>query len=223
MIKTLIVEDDPMVAFINNQYLNKIGDIHVFGPVSTEKEVISIIEREKIDLVLLDVFLPEKNGLDILKDLRKSKYLVDVIVISAANSPNELREAFACGIIDYLIKPFQFERFEEAINKYRLKMNLLNGASQLNQRDVDAIYSKNKICDLPKGLNKLTLEKIILFLRNNSNVVWTVREIANEVNLSNVTVKKYMDYLEDIEEVSVEISYGNIGRPEYKYTINCCG
>lgn len=220
MIKILIVEDDPMVAFINTQYLNKIGDIHVFGPVSTEQEVISTIEKEKIDLVLLDVFLPEKSGIDILKDLRKSKYLVDVIVISAANSPNELREAFACGIVDYLIKPFQFERFEEAINKYRLKMNLLNGTSQLNQRDVDVLYSSNKICDLPKGLNKLTLEKIISFLKSNSNVVWTVREIANEVNLSNVTVKKYMDYLEDIGDVNVEISYGNIGRPEYKYTIN---
>ncbi|WP_294406374.1 response regulator [uncultured Clostridium sp.] len=220
MIKVLIVEDDPMVAFINNQYLKKIGNIEVLGPVSNEKEILSIIEKEEVDLMLLDVFLPEKNGLDILKDLRNNNYLVDVIVISAANSPLELREAFACGIVDYLIKPFQFERFEEAINKYRLKMSLLNTGCKIRQKDVDSLYLSNKMCELPKGLNKLTLEKIVSFLKKNINIVWTVREIAHEVNLSNVTVKKYMDYLEEIGEVQVEIAYGNVGRPEYKYTIN---
>lgn len=215
----LIIEDDPMVAFINKQYLNKIGNINVLGPVATEKEVLSIIEKEKIDLLLLDVFLPDKNGLDILKDLRKNKYLVDVIIISAANHPDELREAFTCGIVDYLIKPFQFERFEEAINKYKLKMNLLSAGSELNQKDIDSMYSNNKINELPKGLNRLTLERIITFLKKNSYKVWTVRELASEVKLSNVTVKKYMDYLEETGDVSVEISYGNVGRPEYKYTI----
>lgn len=215
----LIIEDDPMVAFINKQYLNKIGNINVLGPVATKKEVLSIIEKEKIDLLLLDVFLPDKNGLDILKDLRKNKYLVDVIIISAANNPDELREAFTCGIVDYLIKPFQFERFEEAINKYKLKMNLLSAGSELNQKDIDSMYSNNKINELPKGLNKLTLERIVSFLKKNSYKVWTVRELASEVNLSNVTVKKYMDYLEETGDVSVEINYGNVGRPEYKYTI----
>lgn len=220
MIKVLIVEDDPMVAFINKHYLDKIGNIKTVGPVSTEEEIISIIETEKIDLVLLDVFLPEKNGLEILKNLRKNKYLVDVIIISAANSPSELREAFACGIVDYLIKPFQFERFEEAINKYKFKMNLLNGESELNQKDVDSLYSNSKISELPKGLNRLTLERVVSFLKNNSNVVWTLREIASEMNLSNVTIKKYMDYLENMGEIQVEVAYGNIGRPEYKYSIN---
>lgn len=220
MIKVLIVEDDPMVAFINKHYLDKIGNIKTVGPVSTEEEIISIIETEKIDLVLLDVFLPEKNGLEILKNLRKNKYLVDVIIISAANSPSELREAFACGIVDYLIKPFQFERFEDAINKYKFKMNLLNGESELNQKDVDSLYSNSKISELPKGLNRLTLERVVSFLKNNSNVVWTLREIASEMNLSNVTIKKYMDYLENMGEIQVEVAYGNIGRPEYKYSIN---
>ena len=220
MIKVLIVEDDPMVAFINKHYLDKIGNIKTVGPVSTEEEIISIIETEKIDLVLLDVFLPEKNGLEILKNLRKNKYLVDVIIISAANSPSELREAFACGIVDYLIKPFQFERFEEAINKYKFKMNLLNGESELNQKDVDSLYSNSKISELPKGLNRLTLERVVSFLKNNSNVVWTLREIASEMNLSNVSIKKYMDYLENMGEIQVEVACGYIGRPEYKYSIN---
>lgn len=221
MITVLIVEDDPMVGFINKQYLDNIGDLKVLGPVCEEEEIISLLEKEKIDLILLDIFLPKKSGIEILKNLRKKKYLVDVIIISAANSVEEIKAAFAYGAIDYLIKPFQFERFEESINKYKLRYDLLNNELKVKQRDIDNIYSNqnNKFCNLPKGLNRLTLDKILDFLSNNSNDVWTLREIANKVNLSNVTVKKYMDYLEQTDKVYVETTCGNIGRPEFKYDL----
>lgn len=221
MITVLIVEDDPMVGFINKQYLNNIGDIRVLGPVYEEDEVISLLENEKIDLILLDVFLPKKNGIELLKEIRSRKFLVDVIVISAANSAEDLKGAFAYGIIDYLIKPFQFKRFEEAIGKYKLRQNLFSKDIALNQNDVDKIYAGNgeQNTSLPKGLNKLTLDKLIKFLSDNSDQVWTLREISNEINISNVTVKKYMDYLESINKVYVETTFGNVGRPELKYKL----
>lgn len=221
MITVLIVEDDPMVGFINKQYLNNIGDIRVLGPVYEEDEVISLLENEKIDLILLDVFLPKKNGIELLKEIRSRKFLVDVIVISAANSAEDLKGAFAYGIIDYLIKPFQFKRFEEAIGKYKLRQNVFSKDIALNQNDVDKIYAGNgeQNTSLPKGLNKLTLDKLIKFLSDNSDQVWTLREISNEINISNVTVKKYMDYLESINKVYVETTFGNVGRPELKYKL----
>lgn len=221
MITVLIVEDDPMVAFINQQYLNNIGDIEVLGPVYEEKEILELLKNKKIDLILLDIFLPKKNGIELLKEIRRRKYLVDVIIISATNNTEDLKEAFACGIIDYLIKPFQFERFKDAINKYKVRYELLNKDAILSQHDVDKIcYGNNKDeAHLPKGLNKITLEKIINFLKVNNEKVWTLREIASEINISNVTIKKYMDYLESVGRVYVETTYGNIGRPEFKYTI----
>lgn len=220
MIKVLIVEDDPMVAFINKQYLNKIGGIEAVGPVCTEEDIIKEMLDNKIDLILLDVFLPEKSGLEILKSLRSKKYIVDVIIISAANSPEELRKAFALGIVDYLIKPFQFDRFEEAVNKFKFKNNVLSKEHGLSQEDVDKLYVANKMSELPpKGLTRITLQNILNVFTNDEGRVWTLREIASEVSLSNVTVKKYMDYLEQIEKVNVEITYGNVGRPEYKYTL----
>lgn len=219
--KVLLVEDDPMVAFINKQYLENIGGVKVIGPVMEEKEIIEQLEKENIDLILLDVFLPKKSGIEILGNLRKKKYLVDVIVISAANKREEIKQAFAYGAIDYLIKPFNFERFEEAINKYKLRNDILHKEVNIKQKDIDCIYSiNNKFCNLPKGLNKGTLDNLLNFLSNNSNKTWTIREIAKEINLSNVTVKKYMDYLEEIDKVCVEITYGNIGRPELKYDLN---
>lgn len=221
MITVLIVEDDPMVGFINKQYLNNIGDINVLGPVYEEDDIISLLESENIDLILLDVFLPKKNGIELLKEIRSRKFFVDVIIISAANNAEDLKEAFAYGVIDYLIKPFQFERFEEAIGKFKLRQNLFSKDMALNQNDVDKIYSvgNEQSTNLPKGLNKLTLDKIIKFLSDNRNEVWTLREIANEINISNVTIKKYMDYLESVNKVYVETTCGNVGRPELKYTL----
>lgn len=220
MIKVLIVEDDPMVAFINKQYLDKIGGIKVLGPVIDEEKIIEILEKEKIDLILLDVFLPKKSGIEILKSLRIKKYLVDVIIISAANSSDEIKKAFAYGTVDYLIKPFNYERFEESINKYKLRYEILNKELNIKQGDIDSLYSKHiKGYDVPKGLNKLTLDKIIKILDVDYNKMWSVREIAFNLNISNVTVKKYMDYLEEIDKIFVETTYGNVGRPEFKYKL----
>lgn len=124
--KILIVEDDPMVALINKRFLENMGFKDILGPVQTEEEIIKVLDKENIDLILLDVYLPKKNGIDILKSLRYKKYLTDVIMITAANSVEEVKRAFAYGVTDYLVKPFEFERFEEAINKYKQKNNLLN-------------------------------------------------------------------------------------------------
>ena len=218
--KILIVEDDPMVALINKRFLENMGFKDILGPVQTEEEIIKVLDKENIDLILLDIYLPKKNGIDILKSLRYKKYLTDVIMITAANSVEEVKRAFAYGVTDYLVKPFEFERFEEAINKYKQKNNLLNKREALSQQDIDVISkSLEEKIELPKGLNQKTLDRIMEFLKENQGKVWTLREIAYELKISNVTIKKYMDYLEDVKKVNVTLTSGNVGRPEYKYTL----
>ncbi|MDU5493282.1 MAG: response regulator [Clostridium perfringens] len=218
--KILIVEDDPMVALINKRFLENMGFKDILGSVQTEEEIIKVLDKENIDLILLDVYLPKKNGIDILKSLRYKKYLTDVIMITAANSVEEVKRAFAYGVTDYLVKPFEFERFEEAINKYKQKNNLLNKREALSQQDIDVISkSLEEKIELPKGLNQKTLDRIMEFLKENQGKVWTLREIAYELKISNVTIKKYMDYLEDVKKVNVTLTSGNVGRPEYKYTL----
>ncbi|WP_243449601.1 response regulator [Clostridium perfringens] len=208
--KILIVEDDPMVALINKRFLENMGFKDILGPVQTEEEIIKVLDKENIDLILLDVYLPKKNGIDILKSLRYKKYLTDVIMITAANSVEEVKRAFAYGVTDYLVKPFEFERFEEAINKYKQKNNLLNKREALSQQDIDVISkSLEEKIELPKGLNQKTLDRIMEFLKENQGKVWTLREIAYELKISNVTIKKYMDYLEDVKKVNVTLTFSN--------------
>ncbi|MTL73498.1 response regulator, partial [Turicibacter sanguinis] len=138
MDKVLIVEDDPMVALINKRYLQQFRQIEIFGPVMYEEEVLSYLEAQKIDLIIMDVFLPKKSGLEILKTIREKEYTVDVIMVTAANSSMELKQAFAYGAIDYLVKPFESIRFEEAYKKYQSKKGLLLNQKSMTQKEIDA-------------------------------------------------------------------------------------
>ena len=221
MKNVLIIEDDPMVSLINRKYIEFIKDFKVIDLVYTEEEVLKVLDREKIDLILLDYYLPKQNGLEILKTIRNKGCLADVIMITAANSAEEVKAAFAYGVIDYLIKPFEFDRFKEAINKYISKHKLLKENKNLEQKELDILSQKEQLSiEVPKGLSKKTLEKVIELLEKESSKQWTIREISECLGISNVSIKKYMDHLEKIKKVKMSSSYGNVGRPEYKYTLN---
>ena len=222
MNKVLIVEDDPMVARINQKYLEHMMVCEIYGPVTTEEEVLEILEKEAIDLILMDEYLPRKNGLEILISLRNQGFLTHVIMITAANRKEEVQKAYAYGAIDYLVKPFKIERFREAIDKYYKMQMLLEEKQIVLQEDIDEarVGKRVSITDLPKGINEKTLEKILEVIEEDPFKEWTLRGLAKEVDSSNVTVKKYMDYLERTEQVKAYLTSGQVGRPEYKYCAN---
>ncbi|MCR6514140.1 response regulator [Clostridium sp. LY3-2] len=218
MRKVVIVEDDPMVALINRKYVEMVEGFTVCSVVTTKDELIEKLEKEDISLILLDVYLPKENGFEILKDIREKGFLTDVIMMTAADNNEEIKRAFAYGAIDYLIKPFEFDRFKIALEKYNTKNELLKSSKKLNQAKVDSLYNTKKKLDrdLPKGINKKTLLRIYDLIKEDSREIWTIKNLSEELGISNVTIKKYIDYLESIGEVKVDIDYGNIGRPEYK-------
>ena len=222
MREVIIVEDDPMVALINKKYIEMIDGFKVVGTVSDKEALMKLLEDNDIDLILMDVYLPKENGLQILKYLRERDIIVDVIMMTAADNTEEIKKAFAYGVIDYLIKPFEFDRFKKAIDKHLKNNRILVGKSRLDQVSIDKIannnVSNNEYVDLPKGINKTTLNKIYEVIGKNNKAYWTIRQISKETGVSNVTIKKYIDYLESIDKVIINIDYGNVGRPEFKYT-----
>lgn len=224
MRKVLIVEDNPMSAAINRKQLERLGNVEVIGPVTSLEETMKIMKKEVIDLILLDFYLPTTTGIEILRDLRKRKYLVDVIMITAAKNSGEIQEAFAYGIIDYLVKPFSSERFKEAITKFEVKHEVFNQKMVLEQADIDGTYKKQEISrnTLPKGLENRTLAKVLHTLEKLPEDSWTLKELASHIGVSNVTIKKYMDYLEEMNRVEVSINRGCIGRPELRYSLKQC-
>jgi len=225
MIKVMIIEDDPMVRSINIQFLNKISGIKLVkecGRIEEAKK--SIVElRDEIDLVLIDIFLPDGNGIDFLKWTRNENITVDAILITADRSKEAVRDAFKYGAMDYLIKPFRFDRLKEALEKYKVIKKELYAMDELDQEHIDNfMLSKTTKCSespMPKGINIKTYESIINFLYENPNEKLTSEEIADKIGLSRVTVRRYLEKLHEENKVDKICEYGKIGRPTNYYML----
>lgn len=220
MKKVLIIEDDPMVVMINSEYISRFKDFKVIGNTSTLNETMEFLEHNNVDLILLDKYLKLENGLNILQNIRGIGFTVDIIMITASNDGEDIKKALSLGCIDYLIKPFDFERFKKSIEKFMIRNTILKNKI-LNQTTLDNLNNdsiKIKNSDfLPKGLNELSLKKIVEIILNNKEETFSIKYISENTKLSNVSVKKYLDYLESEGVIFSKVIYGKIGRPMYKY------
>ncbi|MGL5210528.1 response regulator [Cetobacterium sp.] len=219
MYKVLIVEDDPMVASINSIFLEKYSNLEVINIAKNEEEVFEILEKNCVDLILCDVYLGESNGIEILKKIRSKGILTDIIFITALNESNKIKEAVAFGAVDFLIKPYNQARLDAAIGKF-LKKNELLIKTTMDQEECDEYFSSDSNqTEFPKGINEKTLEKIELFLSENRKKWWNANKLSEQLNISTVTLNKYLKYLVSTNKLTVNTSYGEVGRPEnfYKY------
>lgn len=224
MLNILIVEDDPMVAQINQQFIKKIDDQTSVDIASNVKEAIKHIENKEIDLLLLDIYMPEENGLTFLKYVREQGYKIDAILITAATDVEEIQTAFRYGAVDYLIKPFDFERFQQSLLRYKKGLTFFNKTSSINQTDIDAEFLNKEVVDrdselkLPKGVTEATLQVIIDKMKYFEENEFSTDDISKRVNISRVSVRKYLKFLTDIEVLEESLNYG-IGRPINFYKV----
>ena len=228
--KVLIVEDDPMVAMINEQYVCKNQHFKVAASCKNGQEALEFLETNKVDLIVLDVFMPYMNGIETLKKIREKKISAEVIMVTAANDAATIEETMHLGVIDYLIKPFAFERFQVALEKFIAHHTILSENNTLDQSCIDNMISNSgkKVSaeqsdimekELPKGIQKKTLLLIQEYLEQNPG--WqTVGMIAEKLGISIVTARHYMNYLEEKEIITAEINYGTGGRPSILYNIS---
>jgi two-component system, CitB family, response regulator MalR len=225
MIKVLIVEDDPMVAEFNKRYLNEVKGFSLAGIVHNVKDAREFLEKEQVNLLLLDVYMPGMNGLELLQYIRERKIAVDVILITAAADTEKIQTALRLGVADYLIKPFEFERFSNALEKYKNKSALFEQKQVLNQEDLDdrilhgdQVPSGELTQTLPKGLTNSTLHNIINVITSKEGSHFSTDDIAESTCISRVSVRKYLKYLTQLGVLEESLTYG-IGRPVYFYTL----
>ncbi|MDO4555597.1 MAG: response regulator [Lachnospiraceae bacterium] len=226
MKKVLIVEDDPMVASINKQYVEMTKGMNVIATIHNGKDAWDFIRQKEIDLLILDVFMPQITGLELLRLIREHHIHVDVIMVTASNTSESIKEALSLGILDYLVKPFQYDRFSMAISKFQLKQKLMESHVEFTQKDVDNLLlqqisrGKEPEKELRKGLQDATLRTLRECLKKRT--VMTTEDLSEATGLSKVTVRRYMNYLIDNNEVSSEVDYHTGGRPRmnYRYLIH---
>ncbi|MCD8820613.1 response regulator [Staphylococcus gallinarum] len=222
MIRVLIVEDDPMVAQLNKQFIEKVEGYDLVDITHNVKDATSVIETQPIDLVLLDVYMPDENGLTLLTYIREHHYKIDAILITAASDADKIQTAMRYGAIDYLIKPFEFERFKQSLLQYKHKHQFFNENQSFDQSTLDSrLFNKSETksdgtATLPKGLTKGTLQAIIDKVNHSGKQTFSTDEIAEIADVSRVSVRKYLKFLADINVLEESLTYG-IGRPVYQY------
>ena len=220
MYKVLIVEDDPMVAMINEQYIKRNKNFEIVGKCSDGSSALAFLENHEADLLILDVYMPKMNGFETLREIRNKQIPADAIMVTAAHDRESLEEALHLGIVDYLVKPFTFDRFQMALEKYIAQNTALNDLDTLSQKSIDRIIesSRKKGEELfPKGIQESTLQLIADCLKENRGLWFTGDELAEKVGLTGVTVRRYMNYLAESGKIIGEMDYETGGRPCMRY------
>lgn len=224
VMRVLIVEDDPMVMRLNVDYLARLEGVELVGQCESVPAALELLEREAVDLLLLDVYLRNRSGLEVLRHLRAQDRNTDAVLITAASEIETVRAAQRLGARGYLVKPFSFERFRDAVEACRRAREALSRLpDQLVQGDIDRLFSQapatdlRRPGDLPKGLTPASLAQVaqaILALDEDS---FTSETLLPATGMSRVSVRKYLKHLSDAQLLEESFHYGQIGRPSFRY------
>ena len=210
-----------MVAMINEQFVNRSGEFSVAYKCNNGEDALKILDGSPVDLIIMDVYMPRLDGIETLKKIREKDIPVSVIMVTAANDNKTVEEAMRLGAVDYLVKPFTFDRFKQALEKFRSNQQVLNADRALDQRNIDILLGNAAVSrqeQEPKGIQDKTRIKLLDCLAVSGEWL-TGEEISERTELSVVTVRKYMNYLMDTGEVQGRMNYETGGRPCMLYRV----
>ncbi len=219
--RVLIVEDDPMVADINRNFTEAVPGFVVAGIARNGQEALFLLEKENPDLLILDVYMPEVDGVSVLSLLRKSEVPVDVIMVTAAGDADTVARIMRQGVIDYIVKPFKFERYRAALESYLDFRKKLTQKSTLNQTDLDAMLSVKTESqhDTPKNFHIQTMNSIVDFMQTHAAPL-SADDVAAGTGVSRVTARRYLEYLVTQGKLQMLLDYISVGRPVHRFKIN---
>ena len=218
VIRVLIVEDDPMVTKINQSYIERIPNYQVCACVQTGEEALRYLEQDKkIDLIILDVFMPKMNGIEMLRKLRSQYTGIDVIFVTAAKEKQIIQSGLQLGAVDYLLKPFTFDRIQSALEKYERRYRLFKLEDEVDQENLDKLFTPSPVRELPKGISQTTLDRIRKAVDASASVL-DLKSMKDELHISLVTLRVYLDYLVGCGILIKSTEMGPVGRPTYVYT-----
>ena len=228
MIRVLIVEDDFHVAEINRQMTEQVSDFKVVKIAGTAQKALQSLHENHIDLVILDVYLPDTPGVEILKDARKLELPVDFILITAAQDTKTIEESLRFGIVDYLIKPVEMVRYQKALIRYAERKTTLQNQTQIKQGELDTVqyrtilpYLENaaETPRLPKGISFPTLQKMKEIISKELQNPFTIDDAAELLFISRITAHRYLEYLQRSGFILKDVKYNKVGRPTAVYSV----
>ena len=217
----LVVEDDFRVANIWKEFTQTMPGFVVAGTVNSGEEALTQLSDEAIDLLIMDIYMPDIDGVQLLHEIRKQRLPVDVIAITAAKESDIVQRIMRMGVIDYIVKPCALERFQLSLGRFKQVREILS-KEKLDQHELDDLihWRSGAPADarkLPKGMQELTMKKVLHCFDDNP-YARSAEEISKVTGLSLATVQRYLRYLAEQNMIRKELIYGSQGRPEHKYT-----
>lgn len=222
MISVLVVDDDFMVARLHSSVVAREEGFEVAGIASTGTDALRAVEATRPDLVLLDIYLPDMTGLEVLRRLREgSSEDLDVIVISAARDLDTLRTALRGGVFHYLVKPFEIESLQQRLRDYAVHRAELDELTEVGQDDVDRVFRAGAVARaggaLPKGISQETTDLVLRALEAADEDGLSATECAESTGLSRSSTRRYLEHLVAVGRAEMRPRYGAAGRPERRY------
>jgi response regulator of citrate/malate metabolism len=230
-LRVLVVDDDFMVARIHRKFVEQVDGFEVVGEARSGAEALAAADQLRPDLVLLDIYLPDMSGLEVLRTLRGAGNQVDVLVVTAARDVDTVQQALRGGVVQYLIKPFTAEAMRERLLDYERSHRSVTAVQrvggEVGQDEVDAIFHgsrkpTSRDAVLPKGLTSQTLDLVLGALRSRAGdeqSTLSAAECAEQVGLARVSVRRYLEHLVSTGLAEVGLKYGAAGRPERRYRL----
>ncbi|TMR11093.1 response regulator [Nonomuraea turkmeniaca] len=213
-LRVLVVDDDFMVARIHSGYVSRVPGFQVVAMAHNGADALTAVAELRPDLVLLDIYLPDMSGLEVLKALRD----VDVLMISAARDVSTVKEAMRGGAVNYLIKPFTAAALTERLQRYAdTRKRLTAIGPEARQDDVDRLFGTyTSAAPMPKGLSAATCALVADTLREAGRDL-SAAEAAELAGLSRVSARRYLEHLCAVGQAELRPRYGTAGRPEHRY------
>jgi response regulator of citrate/malate metabolism len=220
-VRTVVVDDDFMIAKLHGKFIDSQPGYQLAGIAHNYEQALLTIKETEPNLLLLDVFMPDRSGIDLLREIRALNIPCDAILITAANELEVVEEGFRFGVFDYLIKPFDLNHLQESLKKYAQFKSRISTLTNVNQGMVDDLKkmrSASHVKPMASGIDSRTLERIKKSLALTEKAQ-SAEEIAKAAGVSRSTARTYLAFLVEESTAEEELIYGAIGRPQRVFRI----
>jgi response regulator of citrate/malate metabolism len=219
VIRVLVIEDEPVAAEAHRAYVDRTAGFTTVAVAGTGAVAIETLSRVPVDLVLLDMNLPDSHGIELCRRIRGAGADIDILAVTSARELSTVRAAAAHGVVGYLLKPFSYEALRDRLSAYAdYRRRLRGGGHAGGQADIERVLDTvrpSRSAPLPKGMVLETMDKVVSAVRDADGL--SAAETAQLIGASRITARRYLEYLAESGLVHRAPRYGGAGRPELEY------
>ncbi|MCW8328717.1 response regulator [Photobacterium sp. SDRW27] len=216
----MLIEDDIRASYTLESTINQHPDFTVVAASESCADALLHYEAYKPSLIFVDITLPDGNGIDVIRQLREQHADCDFIMTTAERETATVEKAVQLGVADYLVKPIRMSRVNQALEDYKQYKQTLSRATTVDQNDIDQLFRKAPVKQLrqtPKGIDATTLASLKSILRNEKLHDFSADDIGERMNVSRITARRYLEFLESEGMIRLVLNYKTGGRPRRLY------